>query len=71
MAEIMATTSGYALDVPVDIATGGGFKDWFIKEFTRPGFTVEIGKGKNPLPANEAYKIYKQIRELLMLSTIM
>lgn len=71
MAEIMATTSGYALDVPIDIATGGGFKDWFIKEFSRPGFTVEIGKGENPLPAKDTFKIYKQIRELLILSVIM
>ncbi len=71
MAEIMATTSGYALDVPMDIATGGGFKDWFIKEFSRPGFTIEIGKGENPLPAKDAFKIYKQIRELLILSAIM
>lgn len=71
MAEIMATSSGYALDVPLGIATGGGFKDWFIKEFSRPGFTVEIGKGENPLPAKDAFKIYKQIRELLVLSCIM
>ena len=71
MAEIMATTSGYSLDIPIDIATGGGFKDWFIKEFSRPGFTVEIGKGENPLPISDANKIYNQIRELLMLSTIM
>lgn len=71
MAEIMATTSGYALDVPINIATGGGFKDWFIKEFDRPGFTVEIGKGKNPLPAADAFRIYKQVRELLLLTCIM
>lgn len=71
MAEIMAATSGYALDVPVKLATGGGFKDWFIKEFSRPGFTVEVGKGENPLPVNEAFKIYGGIREMLTISTIM
>lgn len=71
MAEIMATSSGYALDVPINIATGGGFKDWFIKEFSRPGFTVEIGRGENPLPVKDAFNIYKQIRELLVLSCIM
>ena len=71
MAEIMATSSGYALDVPISIASGGGFKDWFIKEFGRPGFTVEIGKGENPLPAKDTFKIYKQIRELLVLTCIM
>lgn len=71
MAEIMATSSGYALDVPVGIACGGGFKDWFIDEFDRPGFTVEVGKGKNPLPIENSYNIYEDIREMLMLSSIM
>ena len=34
---------------PEDIAVGGGFKDWFIEKFHRPAFTLEIGKGVNPL----------------------
>ena len=71
MAEIMATSAGYALDTPLSIATGGGFKDWFISEFSRPGFTVEIGKGKNPLPAETAGEIYKRIKEMLMLYLVM
>ena len=71
MAEIMAATSGYALDVPVDLATGGGFKDWFISEYLRPAFTVEVGKGKNPLPISEAAKIYAKLREMITISTIM
>jgi len=28
----------------------GGYKDWFIETFDRPGFTVELGLGENPLP---------------------
>ena len=71
MAEIMATSSGYALDVPVGLAHGGGFKDWFIDEFDRPGFTVEVGKGENPLPIENSYDIYSGIKEMLMLSSIM
>lgn len=71
MAEIMATTSGYALDVPAAIADGGGFKDWFISEFNRPGFTIELGLGKNPLPIEKAKEIYRDIREMLVLITIM
>lgn len=71
MAEIMATSSGYALDVPTGLALGGGFKDWFINTYSRPGFTVEIGKGTNPLPISEASEIYLKIREMLMLSAIM
>ncbi len=71
MAEIMATSSGYALDVPTGLALGGGFKDWFIKTYSRPGFTIEVGKGVNPLPISDACEIYLKIREMLMLSAIM
>ncbi len=71
MAEIMAATSGYALDVPTSLATGGGFKDWFLKEFLRPAFTVEVGHGKNPLPIDDAAKLYSGIREMLTISAIM
>ena len=49
----------------------GGFKDWFIDKFRRPGFTVEIGIGKNPLPPERADSIYRQIKEMLSLYIIM
>ncbi len=68
MAEILSTASGYALDVPIGIAEGGGFKDWFILEFDRPAFTVEVGKGKNPLPIGEAEEIYRKIRKMLVIA---
>lgn len=71
MAEIMATASGYELSSPEGLALGGGFKDWFIEEFCRPGFTVELGLGENPLPEETAYDIYGKVREMLMLTTIM
>lgn len=71
MAEIMSTSSGYALEEPEGLSVGGGFKDWFIKEFCRPAFTIEVGRGENPLPLSQYPEIYKKIRELLMLSAIM
>ncbi len=71
MAEIFAASSGYALDVPVSLATGGGFKDWFIEEFHRPGFTIEIGRGKNPLEPSAGEEIYKRIQEMMMLGLLM
>jgi g-D-glutamyl-meso-diaminopimelate peptidase len=71
MAEIMAASSGYALEQPEGLAVGGGFKDWFIKEFDRPAFTVEVGNGQNPLPIEDYPKIYADIREMLMLCAIM
>lgn len=71
MSEIMATASGYALKTADGLAEGGGFKDWFISEFNRPAFTVELGKGKNPLPAEDATEIYNRIKEMLVLFLIM
>ncbi len=71
MAEIMSTSAGYPLCEPEGLAVGGGFKDWFITEFSRPAFTVEIGKGENPLPISSAEEIIEQIREMLMLTVIM
>lgn len=71
IAQIMATTSGYALDTAMGISEGGGFKDWFIEEFNKPGFTVELGKGKNPLPAEDTEKIYKRVKEMLTLCAVM
>ena len=62
----MAELSGYALDAPVGLAVGGGFKDWFISEFSRPAFTVELGRGTNPLSAAMTVPIYEKIEEMLV-----
>jgi len=40
--------------------SGAGYKDWFIQEFRRPGFTIEIGTGVNPLPIEQFDMIYNQ-----------
>lgn len=71
IAEILASESGYALDYPVSIAVGGGFKDWFIEKYNRPGFTIEIGKGQNPLPIESAFELYGEVKNMLTLSTIL
>lgn len=42
-----------------------GYKDWFIDEFRRPGFTVEAGEGVNPLPVEEFDDIYKGLAPIL------
>lgn len=51
--EAMADASGYELaDVPEGSAYAG-YRDWFIEEYRRPGFTVEAGRGANPLPLSQ------------------
>lgn len=69
MAEQMAAVSGYQVAAPEDIATGGGFKDWFIRRFSRCGFTVEMGWGKNPLPLTDFEAEYPRVRQLLAVFT--
>jgi len=50
--------SGYAPIRYVD--SHAGFKDWFIQQFRRPGFTVELGRGVNPLPFSQFDEIYEE-----------
>lgn len=71
MANILSCSSGYAVSRPEGLACGGGFKDWFVEKFRRPAFTVEIGKGKNPLPVEELDNIYRNIREMLVLAVVL
>ena len=70
MAHILAMSSGYTLEAPIGLASYGGFKDWFIEEFRRPGFTIEVGYGKNPLPISNIHEIYAKLEEMLMLGVV-
>jgi g-D-glutamyl-meso-diaminopimelate peptidase len=56
---------------PTGTASHGGFKDWFIDELKKPGFTIEIGKGTNPLPISELQPIYARLLESLILGIIL
>ena len=70
MARIFAKASGYAVSEPEGITSCRGAKDWFCRTFDRPGFTVELGKGENPLPMSDAKSIWRKCREMLNLTTI-
>lgn len=43
-----------------------GYKDWFIQEYRRPGFTVEAGLGVNPLPISNFPSIYNSVIGILL-----
>lgn len=66
MALCMACASGYTVSSPTGLAVGGGFKDWFIEKTGRAGFTIELGRGKNPLPVTDLDVIYEKAREMLI-----
>ena len=57
--EEFARLSGYELaDTPFE-SSFAGYKDWFIQNFRRPGYTIEVGRGENPLPLSQFDEIYK------------
>lgn len=62
----MSLLSGYKMSHPEAIATGGGFKDWLIDSMHIPAFTVEIGKGENPLSLKQLNEIYCKIEKMLL-----
>ncbi len=71
MAKIFAAVTDYELVKNEGLASHGGFKDWFIEEFSRPAFTIEIGKGHNPLPLSDFDRVYARIEEMLAVGIIM
>ena len=63
----LAAVSGYALeDVPYS-SSFAGYKDWFIQDFDRPGYTVEAGRGENPLPLEQFDEIFERNLGILTL----
>lgn len=68
IAKLLAEASGYRLSDPTGTACCGGFKDWFIQRFSLPGFTIEIGRGTNPLPTEDLAAIRRTIFGMLFLS---
>ena len=57
--------SGYTLaDTPYE-SSFAGYKDWYISYYNRPGYTVEIGRGTNPLPISDFDSIYPASLSLL------
>lgn len=64
--ERLSELSGYTLDQTTGIASYAGYKDWFIQDYRRPGYTIEVGLGKNPLPISQFDKIYSDNLGMLM-----
>ena len=62
----MARVSGYSLEETPFESAFAGYKDWFIKVFRRPGYTVEVGSGINPLPVSDFDGIYRKNLPLLI-----
>lgn len=62
----LSRISGYMLDQASGVASYAGYKDWFIQDFRRPGYTIEVGEGKNPLPISQFPQIYGENQGMLL-----
>ena len=70
LAEEFARVSGYALEETPETSAYAGYKDWFIKTFRRPGFTIEAGSGENPLPITQFPEIYRDNLGILVTAAL-
>jgi g-D-glutamyl-meso-diaminopimelate peptidase len=67
IAQLFSRVSGYTIANNPGEASYAGYKDWFIQDFGRPGFTIEVGLGTNPIPVSQFPEIYSQNEEILLL----
>lgn len=65
--EALAKSSGYSLEDTPYNSSFAGYKDWFIQNYNRPGYTIEVGLGENPLPISQFDKIYNDNLGILVL----
>lgn len=70
LGEQFAKVSGYTLTEPAYNSSFAGYKDWFIQNFRKPGYTIEVGKGVNPLPLGQFDEIYRDNLGILVLAAI-
>jgi g-D-glutamyl-meso-diaminopimelate peptidase len=70
LGERMAQVSGYALEETPFESAFAGYKDWFIQNFRRPGYTIEVGEGINPLPLSQFDEIYRDNLPLLVTAAL-
>ena len=69
--EQFENTSRYTLANTPYNSSFAGYKDWFIKEYRRPGYTIEAGFGENPLPISQFNEIYNANIGILILGAVL
>ena len=71
IANTFSEVSGYSVEDTPYNSSFAGYKDWFIQNYSKPGFTIEAGEGKNPLPISQFDKIYQDNIGILVLGMVL
>ena len=70
LGEEFARISGYELTEVAFNSSFAGYKDWFIQQFRKPGYTIEVGEGENPLPLSQFDEIYRDNLGILVTAAL-
>ena len=65
IAKRLSAASGYELIEAEGLTDCTGYKDWVIEKFNIPAYTIEVGKGENPLPLSQFDKIFEDNIKLI------
>ena len=66
IADELARVGGYTKAITPYASGFAGYKDWFISYYNRPGYTIDIGRGDNPLPITDFDSIYPNVEKMLV-----
>ena len=61
----LARRTGYRLALPEGPAAFGGLTDWCVGTLGKPSYTIECGRGENPLPPAVRPRVYARLRRAL------
>ena len=70
LANTFAELSGYSIEQVPESSSFAGYKDWFILYYNKPGFTIEVGIGTNPIPISQFAGIYRENLGILITGMI-
>lgn len=70
LGEEFVRLSGYELAETPYTSSFAGYKDWFIQDYRRPGYTIEVGLGENPLPLSQFDEIYRDNLGILVTAAV-
>lgn len=70
IAQRFGRVSGYTVEETPITSGYAGYKDWFIQDFNKPGYTIETGRGINPLPITQFDRIYQDNLGILVLAAV-
>ena len=70
IARLFERVSGYEAALVPYVSGFAGYKDYFLQDFRRPGYTIEVGRGVNPLPLEQFDEIYRANLGILTLAAL-